>query len=267
MGAHKQHGHHRRCSPRWRKPRHARREREFRICQTRKGCIQELFGCEANSEFKFIVGDQQKAIIEEQSSCLMRFCLGNIRPWTTKMALGTDINGPTFLSFERPCRCMPGSCKCCCFQEVMVSDAAGTSVGGMVEKMWFCVPNYNVYKGTPDQAEYDLHMPTCMGGMCVNCCAQGCCNCRIPFYFYAPNGDEESAVLSSKSSPVPGMENETPKAQICKVWSGLTNELFTDVDTFEVKCPDNSSADTKARLIGATLLINQVYFERDKSDN
>jgi len=238
---------------------------EFRICQTRKGCIQEMMGCEANSEFTFVVGDQQTAIIEEQSSCMVRYCCGNIRNWTTKMALGTDINGPTFLAFERPFRCHPGACKCCCYQQVMVADGAGTALGGIIEKFWYCVPTYSVYKSTPSEPEYDLHMPTCMGGMCVNMCAQGCCNCRIPFYFYAPGGDESTAVLSSKSSPVPGAENETPKAQICKVWAGLTNAMFTDVDTFEVKCPDNSTGETKARLIASTLLLNQIYFESDKN--
>lgn len=238
---------------------------EFRICQTRKGCIQEMLGCEANSEFKFIVGDTQRGIIEEQTSCCIRFFCGNIRPWTTKMAEGADINGPTFLEFERPFRCMPGACKCCCFQEVMVSDGNKASLGGIREVCWYCVPNYQLYK-TPESPEYDLHMPTCCGGMMVNLCAQGCCNCRIPFYFYKPGGDEETAALSSKSSPVPGMENETPKAQICKVWSGLTNELFTDVDTFEVKCPDGSDEGTKARMIGATLMLNQLYFESDKNN-
>jgi len=239
---------------------------EFRISQTRKGCIQEMMGCEANSEFKFIIGDAQRAIIEEQSTCMMRFCCGNDRPWTTKMVLGTDINGPTFLSFERPFRCHAGGLKCCCYQQVEVTDAAGSNLGGLIEKCWYCVPNWSVYKQDITDVEYDLHMPTCMGGMCVNVCAQGLCNCRIPFYFYAPGGDEESAVLAEKCTPVPGMENEVPKAQICKIFSGLTTEIFTDADTFEVKCPTGAPADTKARLIGATLLLNQIYFETDNNN-
>ena len=62
------------------------------------------------------------------------------------------------------------------------------------------------------------------------------------------------------------MENEVPKAQICTIWTGLKLELFTDADTFEVRCPDNSDVPDKARMIAATLLINQLYFERSKND-
>ena len=195
----------------------------------------------------------------------MRFCLSEIRPWDTKMAAGTDINGPAVLSFHRDCRCMPGACKCCCYQEVTVQDGAGTPLGGIIEKFWYCVPNYGVYS-SPGQFTYDVHQPSCCNGMCVNCCAQGLCNCRIPFYLYTPDGDETTAALSSKSTPVPGMEKEVPKAQITKIWTNLEQELFTDADTFEVRCPDNSDVPDKARMIAATLLINQLYFERSKND-
>jgi len=238
---------------------------EFRIVQTRKGCFQEMCGCEANSEFLFVVGDTQQGIIEEQSSCCIRFCCANLRPWTTKMALGTDINAPTFLSFERPFRCKHGNCKCCCYQEVMATDGAGASHGGVREKCWYCVPTFELYDPS-DVPEYVLHMPTCCGGMCVNCCAQGCCNCRIPFFFYKPDADEDDkAMMSTKSTPVPNMPG-APHAQICKVWSGLTTELFTDADTFECKCPDNSDSSAKARIIASTLLLNQLFFESDNKD-
>lgn len=97
--------------------------------------------------------------------------------------------------------------------------------------------------------------------MCVNCFAQGCCNCRIPFYIYPPMGTEEQVLVSTGSTPVPGVEG-TPMAQITKIWVGLATEMFTDADTFEVKCPDNSDVADKARLIGATLILNQLFFEK-----
>lgn len=94
----------------------------------------------------------------------------------------------------------------------------------------------------------------------VNPCAQGCCNCRIPFLIYPPNGTEDQVLKSTGSDPVPNQEGH-PDAQICKIWSGLGNELFTDADKFEFKAPDNATIEAKASLIGATQLLNQLFFE------
>merc|ERR1712178_524147 len=58
---------------------------EFKIAQTRKGCIQELFGCDANSQFKFIVNNAHLAMIDEESSFCIRLCCKSARPWETKM--------------------------------------------------------------------------------------------------------------------------------------------------------------------------------------
>ena len=145
----------------------------------------------------------------------------------------------------------------------------GQAVGGMIETYWYCIPTYETYKGSTEakEPEYHIHMPTCCGGMCVNCCAQGCCNCRIPFYFYNHDDDkDESMLFSSKSAPYPNMPHDKPEAQICKIWTGLGQELFSDADTFECKVPDGADRDAKVRVIAATLLLNQLYFEKDKND-
>lgn len=70
---------------------------------------------------------------------------------------------------------------------------------------------------------------------------------------------------SNGSTPVPGIEG-VPDAQITKIWSGLGAELFSDADTFELKAPDGADPGAKARLIGATLLVNQVFFESQKGE-
>ena len=51
--------------------------------------------------------------------------------------------------------------------------------------------------------------------------------------------------------------------EIVKLWPGLGNELFTNAHKFEVRFPKGSDGGTKARLLGATFLINQLFFERD----
>ena len=65
----------------------------------------------------------------------------------------------------------------------MATDNAGSIVGSVEEEMWFFVPSFSI-KDPMGTATHTLHMPTCFGGMCVDCCAEGCCNCRIPFYVY-----------------------------------------------------------------------------------
>jgi hypothetical protein len=245
---------------------------EFKIAQTRKGCIQECLGCEANSQFQFIVNGAIAGMIEEETSCLLRFCCGANRYWDTRMYAGDrDAGAPVLYTFHRYCRLPLGAVKCsfcpnCCFQEVDVTDAAGTYHGAFKETFYCCVPVFHTITPT-GEPEYAVHMPTCCGGCCVNCCAQGCCNCRIPFYFYPANNDtEEAALNSSGSTQAPNQEGDT-KAQITKIWTGLGQELLTDADTFELKCPDGADASGKARMIAATLMINQVFFESQGQGN
>ena len=247
---------------------------EFKISQTRKGCIQECFGCAANSEFQFLVNGQQAGMIFEQSSCCVRFFCGGNRWWDTKMtregAIGDSeeqiASYPALYNFHRQYACQAGNCKCCCFQQVDVEDGAGKSLGMVKEQFYWCIPTFHTIAPGATEGEYMVHQPTCCGGACVNCCAQGCCNCRIPFHIYKPGAKEEEVLKSTGSSGVPGQEG-TPNAQICKIWSGWKNEFLTDADTFELKAPDGSTSDAKARLIGMTLLLNQIFFEKSNSEN
>lgn len=55
------------------------------VKQTRKGCVQELFGCTADTEFLVSTMDQpQNNIIyaTENTPCIIRFCCGAFRPFT-----------------------------------------------------------------------------------------------------------------------------------------------------------------------------------------
>jgi hypothetical protein len=254
---------------------------EFVIQQTRKGCVQELFGCTANSQFYFFTGGEPwaneipDAMLEEQSSCCIRFFCKGIRFWDTKMVSTDKLGGKDYKTepleaydamyyFHRPLRCQPGLCKCCCYQEVSVETGVRHAIGGVREGYYYCMPRFNTLTNMDDNSsvEYTIHMPSCCGGMCVNCCAQGCCNCRIPFLVYKPGGKEEDVLKSTGSKPVPKIEG-TPDAQICKVWAGLKSEFLTDADTFEVKTPDGCTEDGKARLFASVLLLNQLFFERD----
>ena len=46
-----------------------------------------------------------------------------------------------------------------------------------------------------------------------------------------------------------------------QVWSGLEKELLTDADTFMSEFPKGADMKMKTTLLGATFLLNQLYFE------
>ena len=146
-------------------------------------------------------------------------------------------------SYERPFRLPLGNTKCCCYQEVISNGPAGPN-GSVVETCWWCVPQLNVVR--PDgTVEWKIAPPTCMGGMCVNICAEGLCNCRIPFYVFPPES---------------GTTKEEKVGYITKILGGSINTI--DATKFEVEFPPAATPDSKARLLGALFLINQIFFER-----
>ena len=178
----------------------------------------------------------------EDTSCMNRFILGSIRPWEMNVTQGAEAGGPLVAKYERPFRCGMGSCKCCCYQEVLSTLPSGQANGSVVETFWMFVPMFNVV-GPGGDVEYKLSMPTCVGGLCVNVCAEGLCNCRIPFYIFKPDS---------------GTTKEEKVGNITQVWVSLITEVLTDASSFEVNFPADASQESKARLLGATFLINQV---------
>lgn len=158
--------------------------------QTRRGCLQELCGCEAQTEFNIATMSDPKTnvfyALEESSCCIRLFC-PTVRPFIINVS--TAEKKEPVAAFERPCACPLASCKCCCFQKMIAKDPSGKVVGSVSETCWLCVPGFTV-KNDSGNHIYDLHQPTCCGGMCVDICKEGCCNCRIPFYIYPPSQDQ-----------------------------------------------------------------------------
>eukprot|EP00284_Hemiselmis_tepida_P012541 CAMPEP_0174928860 /NCGR_PEP_ID=MMETSP1355-20121228/26493_1 /TAXON_ID=464990 /ORGANISM="Hemiselmis tepida, Strain CCMP443" /LENGTH=254 /DNA_ID=CAMNT_0016175039 /DNA_START=26 /DNA_END=790 /DNA_ORIENTATION=- len=221
------------------------------VKQTRRGCIQEIMGCEAKTEFKIATKANNQAdfmyALEDTSFC-MRLILNNIRPWIMNVTAGPGTpGGPPVSIHERICALPPGACKCCCYQEVIHKDPTGVPIGSTKEMFYFCpVPKFQVLRadGSP---EYLISMPTCIGGLCVNIFAEGLCNCRVPIYIYPPDATEFST--------------ENKIGFITKIWAGLGTELFSDADKFELEFPPGAAPDSKARLLGTLFLMNQLFFE------
>jgi len=216
------------------------------VRQTSRGFCQECCGCEAKNEFHVTPTDNKKKIdlyALEESSCCIRKCCGSLRPWTTNVYY-EKLNGPLYARYLRPLRCMPANCKlCCCWQTMTVTDSAGYEIGGFQETCYTFVASYDI-KDEHAKPIYSLHQPTCCCGTMVNCCAEGCCNFKIPFYIYKK-----------------GHEKEHHVGKIVKIWGGAASEVIGDGDTFMVEFPDDATPTLKATLLGATFMINQLYFE------
>jgi hypothetical protein len=218
------------------------------VKQTTKGWLMELcLGCDANTEFKIATMQNKKEDImyaTEDTSCCIRACCGSSRPFVITVSEGGQKGGKVHSLYDRPCAFPLASAKCCCFQQIEVKAANGAPIGMVIEDCWYCVPSFRV-EDVDRALQYNLHQPTCCCGMCVDCCSEGCCNWRVPFNIYEPGKHAKGEEVG----------------QVVKAYSGIGEELFTDADKFELRFPPNADAQTKSRLLGATFLINQIFFE------
>jgi len=216
--------------------------------QTRRGCLQEFLGCEALTEFKFFIGETQVFEALEETDCFCRMCCTAIHPY--KMTVKEVQTNEEIVTLDRPLRCAAGGCKCCCYQEAFVTSK-GANLGSIKENCWYCVPSMKVF----DPAGAELYMispPTCVGGICINCCAEGnpcgkgCC--KQSFRVYAPESRKTGA-----DDPYLGSILKKPKSAMV--------EIFTDAVTMDVSFPKDATPEQKGLLTGVGLFLNSVFFE------
>jgi len=232
---------------------HVTSTKTMSIRQTRKGWFQECCGCEARSEFKlFKEGESDEfATALEDSGCCIRFCCAPCHPYKmTVKEKGTDAE---LLSMDRPFKCPICPCKCCCSccYQSMTMTSGGQPIGSIKEQCFCCVPRFTAYDGEGKEL-YKMHQPTCCGGCCINCCAEGnpcgrgCC--KASFRIYPADQDKTDG-----NAPHIGLILKTPKS--------LKTELFTDANAFDLTFPENASANEKALLMGTAMFFNSNFFE------
>jgi len=252
------------------------------VKQTAKGCCQEILGCEAKSEYKISAMDwgyldttsllKEGAMSQpdvlyaiEQSSCCIRYCWRDGRPFTLRVSEGSQAGGDNVATFKKPCGCplyfscsVPvdsdgNSCEvfspCCCFlPKVVGTDPSGTEINQSVFicDQYCCVPKLG-YK-EEGKLVYLLRPDTC----CCDCLIKpkGIKRGSVPFYFWDPQTNQK----------ITNPNRQNPKIQ--KVWSGMKRECCTTADTFATFFPADASASRKAGLIGLTLLLDFCVFER-----
>lgn len=228
------------------------------IRQTRRGWFQEMcLGCEARTEFKYFVDGHQVAHSLESSNCCCRICCNGIHPFEMQVQeLNTQAN---ILTLERPLRCHASSCKCCCYQQGIVTTGTGLELqllGSIQERCYICVPEFHIYD-SQGNGLYRLHPPTCCCGLFVNVCAEGnpCCGrgcCKVPFHLFPYHQINT--------------DNAHHVGKILKKPKSLWTELFTDANAFEVDFPVDATAEHKGVLVGAAILLNAIFFEEKHNE-
>lgn len=224
--------------------------RETRRCWLMEWCCP----CAARNEIKYFINGQQVAVSLEKSHCCMRYCCPLVYPFTMRVEeLPTRSE---MLTVERPfvC-CMASPCKCCCYQKATIKSGPD-ELGQIKENCYYCAPEYNLYDSNGSKI-YKIRPPTCCCGICFNCftegnpCTRGCC--KVPFWIFDPNQTHTN-----------GGEAEH-LGKILKKPKSLVTEAFTDAHAFECHFPKEATPEEKACLVGTSVFLNAVYFERTSS--
>ena len=224
------------------------------VRQTRRGCFQEMLGCEARTEFKWFNITVKKTssllpLLRNPTVVCVPFC-GGCHEFT--MVVKEEGSGVEVLSMHRPMSCNAGPCKCCCFQEMTMSSN-GRTLGKVEEKFYCCVPRMLI-KIANGVDIYKVHQPTCCGGMCVKCFTEGnpCCGkgcCREPFHIF----------------PADQIDTDNGAAHvgnILKLPKSMMTELCTDSEAYAVTFPEKSTTEQKALIAGSSVFINASFFEQ-----
>nr|XP_002131402.1 phospholipid scramblase 1-like [Ciona intestinalis] len=204
----------------------------------------ELFEALTNIETKnrFVLKNalgQQCYYAYEESELCMRICCGPGRGFIMHVV---DNAGREVLRMTREFKCCAGCCWCantdhCAFN--ITVESGGTHLGTIKQAQSCWIPNYHILDETNKEI-FKIEGPCCI-------CQGACCTCDFPFHIKTADGAE--SVIGS----------------VTKQWSGLGKEMFTDATNFSVTFPKDLDVKMKAVLLGATFLIDIMFFEKNNN--
>ncbi|XP_037085554.1 phospholipid scramblase 1-like [Pollicipes pollicipes] len=199
------------------------------LVQQRVELLEALTGFETAN--KYTITDrlgQQLYVAVEDSECCARYCCGPGRPFDIRV---TDVTRREVLRLERPLRCQGCLCPQAWLQRL--EAYSGPAPLGSVRQNWsVCTSSFDVLSADGD-AVLAIEGPACACSLC---------------------GDVAFRVLTA--------DGRRPVGEITKQWGGLVREAFTDADTFGVSFPTDLDVKVKATLLGATFLIDYMFFEK-----
>lgn len=196
--------------------------------------LEAFTGFESANKYKVLNSLGQDVFsAKEDTDCCTRQCCGPSRPFEMNIL---DNQQQEVLHLVRPLRCQ-SCCFPCCLQELEVHSPPGTIIG-TVEQEWSIFYPKFLIKDESGEPILKIEGPFCG----CECCSD------VDF------------VLSS-------VANGEELGKISKQWSGLGKEVFTDADNFGISFPLDLDVKVKATLLGATFLIDFMYFEKQNQNN
>ncbi|KAL9908488.1 phospholipid scramblase 2 isoform X2 [Glossina fuscipes] len=190
--------------------------------------LEAFTGFETNNKFsiKNALGQKVYYAVEENDCCTRNMC-GPSRPFDMKIF---DNYRNEVIHMHRPLAC--SSCLCmCCLQSIEVSAPPGNVIGSVEQEWSICAPSFRI-KNQLDEVVLRIEGPICTFSLC---------------------GDVEFNIMSLTGENI---------GKISKQWSGLAREIFTDADFFGITFPLDLDVRMKAVLLGATFLIDAMFFEK-----
>ncbi|KNC27167.1 hypothetical protein FF38_13851 [Lucilia cuprina] len=190
--------------------------------------LEAFTGFETNNKFsiKNALGQKVYYAVEDNDCCTRNMC-GPARPFDMKIF---DNFRNEVIHVHRPLAC--SSCLFpCCLQSMEVSAPPGNVVGTIEQEWSLCAPAFRIKNHIGDTV-LRIEGPFCTFSMC---------------------GDVEFNILSLTGENI---------GKISKQWSGLAREIFTDADFFGITFPLDLDVRMKAVLLGATFLIDAMFFEK-----
>jgi len=203
--------------------------------------FEALTNIETNNRYmiKNSLGQQCYYAYEETDLC-MRICCGPRRGFQFHIV---DNLGNPVMRLTREFKCCAGCCWCadadCCGFEVEVESPPGNVIGKIRQRTSFWIPHFDI------RNEASETMLKIKGPCCV--CSGPCCTCDFPFEILSTSGDDTIGAIT-------------------KQYSGFVKECVTKANNFSVTFPKDLDVKMKALMLGATFLIDMMFFEI-KKDN
>ncbi|XP_069831493.1 phospholipid scramblase 2-like [Dendropsophus ebraccatus] len=196
--------------------------------------LEAFTGFETNNkyEIKNSMGQRVYFAAEENDCCTRNFC-GAARSFSMTIV---DNASREVIRLIRPYRCS-ACCFPCCLQKMEVQAPPGQIVGYIKQNWHPCLPKFTIQNDREEDI-FKLHGP------CIPC---SCCS------------DVNFELKSLDESSVLG--------KVSKQWSGAVKEYFTDADNFGVQFPMDLDVKIKAVILGATFLIDFMFFEKSGDKN
>ncbi|XP_037722531.1 phospholipid scramblase 2-like [Drosophila subpulchrella] len=190
--------------------------------------FEALTGFETNNRYSIQNALGQKVFYAvEDTNCCTRNCCPE-RPFHMKI-FDTYLKNEV-IHMHRPLGCSSICCPCC-LHSIEISAPPGMVIGKIQEEWSICRPCFRILNPSGDLV-LRIEGPACFCSMCRN----------VNFNVISLDGEKVG--------------------RISKQWSGLGREWFTDADMFGLTFPMDLDINLKAVLLGATFLIDFMFFEK-----